>query len=286
MIKKITLIICILYSGNIWAYFPITTDARIKTLIYSPTEVFKLKFHYNYQSYIEFPKHEKIEIISLGDHYAWDIKQVGTRLFIKPQQSGMLTNMTIITNKRPYHFEIESSTKALDITDAELVYVARFYYPETSYDFMQTVRIKKPLEEYDIRPVNDEQDKKPIVPVIPPVTGDKNTQSVVPKTAGKRIKLPNMKNNNTDIYNYAYSMVGPEAPIAPIKIYDDGINTYFEFATNILPDIYYINKNGSEIPAKYSVDNKIVTVNNTAWQFSLRDNKNIICVFNEAKLSY
>lgn len=283
MIRQIIFIIFILYSGNVFAYFPITTDARIKTLVYSPTEVFKLKFHHSYQAYIEFPKNEKFEIISLGDHYAWDIKQVGTRLFIKPEQEGMLTNMTIITNKRPYHFEIESSTKSLKVTDADLVYVAKFYYPDTAYDFMQTVRIKKPLKEYDITPVNNNDEGASITPVMPPIT---KTDTPVPLNMGSQTGSGNIEDKRSGIYNYAYSMVGPETSITPIKIYDDGINTYFEFSAYALPDIYYINKDGSETPAKYTVSNGIVTVKNTAWQFSLRDNEHVICIFNEAKLSY
>lgn len=219
----------------------------------------------------------------MGDHYAWDIKQVGTRLFIKPQQTGMLTNMTIITNKRPYHFEIESSSKSLKVTDADLVYVARFYYPETAYDFMQTVRIKKPLKEYDIGPVNEVNGESSITPVMPPMS---KVDTPVPMNIESQSNRQRVKDKRSGVYNYAYSMVGPETAITPTKIYDDGINTYFEFATNSLPDIYYVNKDGSEAPAKYAVNNGIVTVKNTSWQFSLRDNKHIICVFNEAKLSY
>ena len=286
--KKILFLISILYIYPSFAYTPITTDARIKTFIYSPTEIFKLKFHHNYQSYIEFPKNEKFKIISLGDPYAWNVKQVGSRLFIKPQQAGMSTNMTIITNQRPYHFEIISSDKSIDVTDVNLVYVARFFYPDKAYDFMQTVKIKKPLTDYDSRPVNNNQAAAPqqqanVAPAAPqPDTNISNNPAAE--------NMPNSNNNmlqgNNVAYNYAYSMVGPDSAITPIKIYDNGINTYFEFATNILPDIFYVNKDGSETAAQYSVKDNIVTVQNTAWQFSLRNNKDIICVFNESKVSY
>lgn len=252
----------ILFSFNAAAFMPIATDSRIKTLIYSPTEVFRLKFHHHFQSYIEFPEYEKFRIISVGDKYAWDIQQVDNRLFIRPKQSGALTNMTIITTERPYHFELFSSDKDIGFTDAELVYVARFYYPETDYDFMQTVRIKKPLRQHNLKDVNE---------------------VLLAREGGDLPREPEPVNaDETDIYNYSYSMVGEESDITPTKIYDDGRNTYFEFKYNVLPDIYYVDKEGNEISAKYTVNDGLVTVENISWQFSLRDNNSLICIFNES----
>ncbi len=257
------LIIILLFSFKAHAFLPIATDARIKTLIYSPTEVFRLKFHHHFQSYIEFPEYEKFRIISVGDKYAWDIQQVDNRLFIRPKQMGALTNMTIITSERPYHFELFSSENNIDFTDAELVYVARFYYPETDYDFMQTVRIKKPLRQHNLKDVNE----------VLLAREDVENNSYEPEIKSQY---------ESDIYNYNYSMVGDESDITPSKIYDDGFNTYFEFKDNILPDIYSVDNLGVEKIVQYSVNSGLVIVNGVSKQFSLRNNQNIVCVFNES----
>ena len=108
---------------------PITTDSRIKTYIYNENEVFLLLVHYGYQSSIEFGLNEHIEMMSLGDSYAWKINPVGRRLFIKPLEENIHTNMTVITNKRTYQFDIMSKAPDLDF-DKDLVYVVRFFYPE------------------------------------------------------------------------------------------------------------------------------------------------------------
>ena len=42
------------FSAAVFAQTPITTDSRIRTLVYNPNEVYELKFYYNYQSFIEF----------------------------------------------------------------------------------------------------------------------------------------------------------------------------------------------------------------------------------------
>ncbi len=106
----------------------ITTDSRIKTYVYSPNEVYLLVVHSGFQSQIEFAKGEEIHTISLGDSYAWKITPLGNRLFVKPLEKNIRTNMTILTNKRTYQFDIVARELDGD-DDKDLVYVLRFYYP-------------------------------------------------------------------------------------------------------------------------------------------------------------
>jgi type IV secretion system protein VirB9 len=108
---------------------PITTDNRIKTYIYNPNEVYLLVLHFGYQSHIEFAKGEEIQTISLGDSYAWKITPLDNRLFIRPLEKNIRTNMTIITNKRTYQFDIVSEELEMG-EEKDLVYVIRFYYPK------------------------------------------------------------------------------------------------------------------------------------------------------------
>lgn len=108
---------------------PITTDNRVKTYVYNENEVYNLMIFYGYQTSIEFAKGEEVSTISMGDSYAWKINSIGHRLFVKPLEDNMHTNMTIITNKRAYQFDLFSK-KINGKFDKELVYVMRFYYPE------------------------------------------------------------------------------------------------------------------------------------------------------------
>lgn len=108
----------------------ITTDNRIKTYIYNPNEVYLLVLHYGFQSHIEFAKGEEINTISLGDSYAWKITPIGNRLFIKPLEKNIRTNMTIITSKRTYQFDLVAKNIDEDEDEKDLVYVIRFYYPQ------------------------------------------------------------------------------------------------------------------------------------------------------------
>ncbi|RTK93107.1 MAG: hypothetical protein EKK61_01710 [Rickettsiales bacterium] len=108
---------------------PIITDSRIKTYIYSPNDIYLLVLHYGFQSHIEFAKNESIETITLGDSYAWKITPLGNKLFIKPLERNIRTNMTIITNKKTYQFDIIAQELESG-NEKDLVYVVRFQYPK------------------------------------------------------------------------------------------------------------------------------------------------------------
>ncbi len=128
--------ICLLIG--LWTYSfpscavdkPVTTDSRIRTFVYNKNEVFRVVVHFNYQTSIEFGEGEEIRNISSGNNYAWQLSPLGNTLFIKPLEESILTNMTVITNKRTYYFEIQSKPYSPEV-DSELTYVVRFYIPST-----------------------------------------------------------------------------------------------------------------------------------------------------------
>ncbi len=118
---------------------PMAIDSRIRVMIYSPDDVFKFTGYYGYQASIELAKDEEIVSISMGDTTSWQIVPAGNRIFIKPMESDATTNMTIITNKRTYFFELYAA-ETLDMRDPDMVFNLRFIYPddEGSGDHLQT----------------------------------------------------------------------------------------------------------------------------------------------------
>lgn len=128
-IGTISLFILVFLHFMSYADIPITTDNRIKTYIYSPNEVFKLVVFNGYQSSIELSKSEEVRTISIGDSFAWRISPVGNRIFVRSLEDNVHTNLTILTNKRAYQFDLFSKKIGRNI-DKELVYVLRFFYPE------------------------------------------------------------------------------------------------------------------------------------------------------------
>jgi type IV secretion system protein VirB9 len=123
-----TLIVTIFLSMNCaYSEVPVATDSRIKTYVYNQNDVYLVLISSGFQSSIEFQKGEIIKTLSMGDSYSWSLTPLGNRLFIKPMENNVRTNMTVITNFRTYQFDIAS--KSEDSDNSDIAYVIRFYYP-------------------------------------------------------------------------------------------------------------------------------------------------------------
>jgi type IV secretion system protein VirB9 len=108
---------------------PLPTDQRLRVLVYNPNDVFKYTGFYGYESSIVFAPDETISSLTMGDSVAWQMIPNANRLFIKPIENDATTNMTVITNKRVYHFELHASF-AENINDPNMVFSVKFLYPE------------------------------------------------------------------------------------------------------------------------------------------------------------
>ena len=108
---------------------PTATDSRIRVMVYHPNDVFKFTGYYNYQASIDFADGESVKSISMGDTTGWQIVPSGNRIFIKPIEDDAITNMTIITDKRTYFFELYAE-EATDIRDPNMVFNVKFIYPD------------------------------------------------------------------------------------------------------------------------------------------------------------
>ena len=108
---------------------PTPIDSRMRIMVYSPDDVFKFNGYYNYQASIELSDSEEVLSISMGDTTGWQIVPSGNRIFLKPIEQDATTNMTLITNKRTYYFELYAQD-AIDIRDPDLVFNVKFIYPD------------------------------------------------------------------------------------------------------------------------------------------------------------
>jgi type IV secretion system protein VirB9 len=137
---KISFIQCVLVLLLTWDYAyavresrPTPIDSRIRIMVYSADDVFKFTGYYNYQASIELSPTEEVASISLGDTTGWQIVPSGNRIFLKPVEQDATTNMTLITNKRTYYFELYAE-EAQDIRDPDMVFNVKFLYPDEELD--------------------------------------------------------------------------------------------------------------------------------------------------------
>jgi len=104
-------------------------DPRVQSVEYNADQVVVLQAAPGYQIMVEFAPDERIENVALGDSGAWQAtpNKRGDHLFVKPVQSGVTTNMVVLTDARTYAFELRPVYGAGD-----MAYTVRFTYPGTA----------------------------------------------------------------------------------------------------------------------------------------------------------
>ncbi len=85
-------------------------------------------------------------------------------------------------------------------------------------------------------------------------------------------------------YNFNYTISGTDL-IAPLRIFDDGQFTYFQFKNKNadLPAFFMVDAHGNESLINYRTRGDYIVVERVAKQFTLRHGADIACVFNEGK---
>jgi type IV secretion system protein VirB9 len=212
--------------------------------MYQPDEVFKFVGHYGFQSSIELAADETIQTISMGDSTAWIMQPSTNRIFLKPVEQSASTNMTVLTDKRTYLFELHAR-EAQDINDKDMTFIYRFIHPATAG--------------------NDG-------------TGGFN----IVKHYSDSVPLPDVL-ESPEKYNFRYSISGTEF-IAPLRIFDDGEFTFFQFRNKNadVPAFFITDSAGNEALINYRTRGDFIVVERVAERFTLRHGSDIVCVFNEA----
>ena len=287
IIKSVFLIFfSLLLITNAKAQTPITTDSRIRTLVYNPNEVYELKFYYNYQSFIEFSNDEEIEMISVGEAFAWRLTPAGKRLFIRPLEIAAHTNMTIITNRRIYHFDIRSD-EFTGKADEDLVYTVRFFYPQIGQPLPIPPQLAVPNVAARARNIEN-VDPLALPTKVQPNANSGSIFTPIPKARVDE-NLPGIVGRNPEDskLNFDYRFSGESDNIMPIKVYDDGTETHFQFANDnlVIPTISVVDVNGNETPLTYTIRDRYVVVPMVARQFTLRLADSLLCIYNTSLIS-
>jgi type IV secretion system protein VirB9 len=102
------------------------SDKRIRTLAYNPDQIVQILGKSGIQSTIEFASDERIENVAVGDSSAWQItpNRRASLLFVKPLVARSRTNMTVVTDRRTYMFDLVAGDKW-----TTAVYALKFSYP-------------------------------------------------------------------------------------------------------------------------------------------------------------
>lgn len=106
-------------------------ESRLQQLRYDPGAVIALHGCTGFQSTVAFAPGERIENIALGDAAVWQAtpNKRADLLFLKPQAQAAHTNMTVITDRRRYAFELIARPGGA-CAKGQGLYELRFLYPD------------------------------------------------------------------------------------------------------------------------------------------------------------
>jgi type IV secretion system protein VirB9 len=110
----------------------LSSDSRIEVVAYSPYNVVPIHGTTLTATQITFSRDETIESVQTGDLAAWTAsinKDLPYMLFVKPTVFNSNTNMTVITNKHTYYFQLTSNAKG-EGGETHATYAVHFIYPQ------------------------------------------------------------------------------------------------------------------------------------------------------------
>lgn len=234
-----------------------SADNRVKTVVYDENNVVSLKGHYGYQTTVSFATYEKIQNISIGDSVAWQVvpNKAGNIMFLKPVEENAMTNMTVITDRRIYNFELTSGS-AYSARDKNITYMMKFLYPND-----------------DVLSFTYENQGAS-------TAGPNFSGPYAPKTKIDSVGLTST--GTPKDLNFDYSFKG-ETELSPSTVFDNGEFTYFKFRDMTdLPAVFEVDRDRNESVVNYHLKDGYMIVESVGRQFTLRHGEDEACVFNES----
>ena len=220
-------------------------EGRFKSWLYHKNGIYYYEGHYMNPTYIEFSSGEKVNTIYIPKPDAWSIKTTNNRLFLTPITEDAETTMTVMTDQRTYFFELHAKMPDGPF-DPELTFFVKFRYPSGS-------------ENQNTQSSSD------------------NDGSIIQYAVSKGPDL-----SKSEKFNFNYTVSG-DYKITPIKVFDDGQFTYFEFRekNGIIPAIFSVDSDGFESIVNFRIINQYLAVESVESVFTLRHGAETVCVFNE-----
>ncbi len=212
-------------------------DSRLVTMVYDETQVVRISGKPKVQATIKFRDDETIENVAIGDSQAWQVtpNKRASLLFVKPLSANASTNMTVVTTKRTYLFDLVASPRNKPL------YVLQFSYPEAeaAEEAERLARLEREERERasaaELAAAND------------------------PFAVSDPSRL-----------NFEWASEG-DKELLPTRAYDDGDTTFLTWAEgSTIPAILTTNHKGDEGPVNFTVRGDTVIVEGVPTQIILR----------------
>ena len=213
-------------------------DARLESRLYDPEAVVRIDGRAGVQATIAFAADERIENVAIGDSALWQVtpNKRASLLFVKPLAPRARTNLTVVTDRRQYFFDLVAAP------EGRAVYLLRFTYPP--------------------------EPEKPAAAATAALAAPALTAEEAQLAAGPPPVDPAR-------LNFAWKARG-KAALLPARIYDDGAATYLGWAAGKpVPAILARNAAGAEGPVNYAVREDMIVLDSVPGVLVLRSGADV-----------
>jgi type IV secretion system protein VirB9 len=223
-------------------------DPRLVERVYDPARVVTIEGKASVQATIRFAEGEHIENVAIGDSTKWQVtpNKRTNILFVKPLADRAATNMTVVTDRYTYLFDLVASP-----THRNPLYVLSFSYPEE-------------LEEARLAAAGSDDARAVEAPTAVELAAATDPYAVHDPAA----------------LNYAWSTRG-DGKLLPATVYDDGEATFLTWAPGTpLPAILVKDHQGTEGPVNFAVRGEVIVVDGVPREIVLRLGKDSATLVN------
>ena len=223
-------------------------DPRLVEREYSPSEIVTIEGKVNVQATIRFAPGESVQNIAIGDSQKWQVtpSRNTNLVFVKPLAERASTNMTVVTDRRVYLFDLVASP-----SNRAPLYVLNFTYPE---EFLVEAEMPTP-----------EEDPAVLASAVELAAANDDYAVIDPETL-----------------NYAWSVTGA-AGLLPSEIYDNGDATFLSWpAGAAVPAILVRDEAGTEGPVNYAVRGDLIVIDQVPGEIILRSGEDFARIVNAA----
>ncbi|WP_427047280.1 TrbG/VirB9 family P-type conjugative transfer protein [Halomonas casei] len=259
---------CLLVAGAFLAPLPAlavddgtasTFDHRIRTVTYNELDTVRLNGVVGIATHIRVAADEEYITHAFGEEGGWAFSNVENNYFVRPMAENANTNLTIVTNRRVYHFLLNYIGSYTVQEEGQPV--ERFIEnPWSMRSATVGVRFEYPLE--------DEEEQR-----------QERDRMRVAEALSKR-------DSNAPV-NMRYQRSNEESArdIAPVNVWDDYTQTWFKFPQNAaLPIVYRIDANGQETLVNVTVEgpyNNVIRASGVAREWRVRYGDQVIGIIND-----
>ena len=209
-------------------------DSRMIERLYVPAEIVRINGQVNVQTTIQFGEGEAIENVAIGDSTTWQVtpNRRANLLFVKPMAPRATTNMTVVTNRHTYLFDLVASPAT-----RTPLYILTFTYPAEP----------EPVAEEPVRTAG-------AAPNALEVAAASDEYAVLDPAE----------------LNFAWASAG-DTNLLPAQIYDNGEATFLVWPVDrAMPAILVKDHQGNEGPANFATREDVIVLDLVPSEIILR----------------